>query len=63
MLVDYRGDKREMKGGMTARDLILKLSLDPEAILVVRNGKLVDDSVILEDEDEVKLIAVISGGH
>ncbi len=63
MLVEYRGEKQDMKGGMTARDLLLKLNLDPEAVLVVLNGKLVDDSVILQDQDAVKLVAVVSGGH
>jgi len=47
---------------MTARAAVKKLDLDPEAILVIRNGELVTDDTLLEDADEVKLIAVISGG-
>ena len=47
---------------MTARAAIKKVGLEPEAVLVVRNGKLVTDDTLLRDEDEVKLIAVISGG-
>ena len=33
-----------------------------EAVLAVRNGQLVLDSEVLGDDDEIKLIAVISGG-
>jgi len=62
VVVQYRGKQYELKAGMTARDAILKLGLDPEAVLVLRNGKLVDDSVILEDGDEITLVAVVSGG-
>jgi thiamine biosynthesis protein ThiS len=62
VVVRYRGKQYELKAGMTARDAILKLGLDPEAVLVLRNGKLVDDSVILEDGDEITLVAVVSGG-
>lgn len=62
MIVVYRDKRWDLKGGMTARDAILKVGLDPEAVLVVRNGKLVDDSAILEEGDQVKLVAVISGG-
>ena len=51
-----------MKGGITARDAIRKVGLNPEAVLVVRNGQLVTDDTLLHDEDEVKLLAVISGG-
>jgi sulfur carrier protein ThiS len=62
MKLTYRGKEWEMKGGITARDAISKVGLDPEAVLVVRNGQLVTDDTLLHGEDEVKLIAVISGG-
>lgn len=62
VVVRYRGKEYEVKAGMTARDAILKLGLDPEAVLVLRNGKLVDDSAILQDGDEVTIVAVVSGG-
>ncbi len=62
VVVRYRGKQYEVKAGMTARDAILKLGLDPEAVLVLRNGKLVDDSAILQDGDEVTIVAVVSGG-
>jgi sulfur carrier protein ThiS len=31
-------------------------------VLPVRNGELITDEVILKDGDELKLVAVISGG-
>ncbi len=62
VVIHYRGKRYEVKAGMTARDAILKLGLDPEAVLVLRNGKLVDDSAILEDGDEITIVAVVSGG-
>jgi sulfur carrier protein ThiS len=62
MKLIYRDKEWELRGGMTARDAIKKVGLDPEAVLVVRNGQLVTDDVILADQDEVKLVAVVSGG-
>jgi sulfur carrier protein ThiS len=62
MKLVYRDKEWELRGGMTARAAIKKVDLDPEAVLVVRNGQLVSDDTILAEEDEVKLIAVISGG-
>jgi len=62
MKIIYRDKEWELQGGMSARDAIKKVGLDPEAVLVVRHGELVTDDVILGDEDEVKLIAVVSGG-
>ena len=62
MRIIHRGKEWELKGGMTARAAIEKVGLDPEAVLVVRNGELITDDALLKDEDEVKLLAVISGG-
>ncbi len=62
MKITYRNKTWEMPGGMAARDAILKVGLNPESELVVRNGQLVTDDTILRDEDEVKLVAVVSGG-
>ena len=60
--VTYRDKKWEVPGQIAVRDLIIKVGLGPEAVLAVRNGQLVLDSEVLGDDDEIKLIAVISGG-
>ncbi len=39
-----------------------QLNLSPEAHLVVRNGELLNENDWLKDGDEVKIVAVISGG-
>lgn len=62
MKITYRDREWEMKPGSTLRDAILKLGLDPEAVLAVRNGQLVNEETLLEPDDQIKLIAVISGG-
>lgn len=63
MQITYRDKQYETKPNITARDAIKKIGLDPEAVLVVVNGKLVTDDVILREGDEVKLVAVVSGGQ
>ncbi|HEY4691301.1 MAG TPA: MoaD/ThiS family protein [Anaerolineae bacterium] len=60
--VTYRDKKWEVPGRVTVRDLILKVGLNPETILAVKDSKLINDATVLGDEDEIKLIAVISGG-
>jgi sulfur carrier protein len=39
-----------------------QLNLSPEAHLLVRNGELLNENDWLKDGDEVKIVAVISGG-
>jgi len=58
----YRDQEWEVKGGMTVRDAILKVGLNVEAVLAVRDGRLITEDTVLKDEDEIKLVAVISGG-
>lgn len=58
----FRSKKFESKSGITARDALKKINVDPESVLIVINGELKTDDVILKEEDKVKLVAVVSGG-
>jgi thiamine biosynthesis protein ThiS len=62
MQINFRNKTYEVKPNSTARDAIKKIGLDPESVLVVINGKLVTDDAILRETDQVKLVAVVSGG-
>ena len=58
----FRNKEYELPSGMTVRDAIKKVGLSPETILATRKGKLLTDDEILKEDDQIKLIAVISGG-
>jgi len=58
----YRDKTWELKGKITIRDAIKKIGLDPQGVLALRNGKLVTDDTVAAPEDEIKLVAVVSGG-
>ncbi len=60
--ITFRNKKFEVKENSTARDALKKIGIDPESVLITVNGKLVTDDVLLRQGDEVKLVAVISGG-
>lgn len=62
MRVTYREKQWELRGGMTARDLLRKLEIPQDTVLVVRDGQLITEDTLLKDEDHLKLVAVISGG-
>ena len=59
----YRDKQYELPAGMTVRDAIKKVGLSPETILATRKGKLLTDDELLKEDDQIKLIAVISGGR
>lgn len=58
----YKDQEWELSSGMTVRDAIKKVGLSIEEVLAVRDGRLINEETILQPDDEVKLIAVISGG-
>jgi len=60
--VTYRKQEWEVPGHLTVHELIERVGLNPATVLAVRRGKLVLDSEKLGEDDEIKLIAVISGG-
>jgi len=47
---------------MTIRSALLRLNIQPEAVLPTRDGELLTDDELLLEGDEIRLIAVISGG-
>jgi sulfur carrier protein ThiS len=60
--VIYRDRTWEVKSGSTVRHIIQQAGLNPESILAVRNGKLVNEATLTQNGDTIKLVAVVSGG-
>ncbi len=60
--IKFRNQEWQVPAGMTARDAIKKVGLHPESVLIVLEGQLITDDVILKAGQRVKLVAVVSGG-
>jgi sulfur carrier protein ThiS len=62
MKIIYRDQRWELQGRRRVRDAIKEVGLIPQTVLAVRDGKLLTEDVMLDEDDEVRLVAVISGG-
>lgn len=51
-----------VRAGMTIRSALLKLRIPVESVLAVRDGQLLTDDELLQENDCIRLVAVISGG-
>ena len=60
--VIYRDKTWEVKPGSTVRHVIEHAGLNPESILAMRKGKLINEATLTQDSDTIKLVAVVSGG-
>lgn len=64
VIVQLRNPTRteEVRGPVLVSVLIERLGLNRESVLIVRNGELVPGDSRLEDDDEIEVRPVISGG-
>ena len=60
--ISYHDKEWQVKSGSTLRAAIEKLGLDPYAVLALREKKLINDQTLIEPDDEIRLVNVISGG-
>ncbi|HSR34153.1 MAG TPA: MoaD/ThiS family protein [Anaerolineae bacterium] len=60
--VIFRDKTWEVKAGSTVRHIIETSGLNPESVLAVRDGRLINDATLTKDGDTIKLVAVVSGG-
>jgi sulfur carrier protein ThiS len=62
VLVEWDGKVHEVDRRLTVQMLLEKFSLSKEAHLVTANGSLLTEDRMLERDDRVRIIRVISGG-
>ena len=60
--IQYHDQSWRVRSGMTVRDAIIKLELDPQTVLAVRDKRLINEETLIQPEDEIRLVNVISGG-
>ena len=52
----------ELNNNSIIADLLKKLNINPVTVIVSRNNELILDDEKLNDNDEIKILSVISGG-
>ena len=58
-----RDKQYEVKTGMNLLSALQKCGIVPESVIATRGGEMILDDEILKEGDEIKLVAVISGGR
>ena len=62
VFIEAENKNKKLKFNGTATQLLSKLKINPETVLVAKNDELVSEDEKLEDNDDIKLLSVISGG-
>ena len=57
-----RDKEYEVRAGMTVRDALLHIGIEPDSVLPTRQGELITEDEILMEGERIRLVSVISGG-
>ena len=60
--MEDKNTKLELEDNSSVSDLLKKLNINPVTVIISRNNELVLEEDKLRDNDEIKILSVISGG-
>jgi sulfur carrier protein ThiS len=46
----------------TVRELLDRIAVNPETVMVTKNGSVVPEDAAIEDSDSIEVLPVVSGG-
>jgi|TARA_Y100000310_G_scaffold22935_2_gene21957 thiamine biosynthesis protein ThiS len=59
---ENKNDKIELNENSLVKDLLNQLNINPVTVIVSRNNELILEDEKLNNNDELKILSVISGG-
>ena len=59
---ENKNARLELENNSLVADLLKELKVNPVKVIVTRNSELILEDEKLEDNDEIKILSVISGG-
>jgi len=62
MHITYRNQHWNFDESLIVDQMLKRIALMPESVLVVRDGRLLTEDQRLQPGDEIKIVSVISGG-
>lgn len=60
--IRYHDESWKVDSGVTIHRAIEQVGLDPLSVLAIRVKKLVTNQVLVEPEDDIRLVDIVSGG-
>lgn len=62
MKITFRDQTWHLEGQHTVREAIEQVGLSPERLLALRDEEVLSEDDVLDEDDEIQLLAVIAGG-
>jgi len=62
IFIEKTGKETKIKFEGRANALLKKLKINPEEVIIARNGEIISDEDTVCEHDEIKILSVVSGG-
>lgn len=62
VFIDKTNQRKQLSFEGTAKQLLRKLSINSEEVIIVKNDQITTLDAKVSDEDTIKILSVISGG-
>jgi sulfur carrier protein ThiS len=62
VFLQKEGKKLDVEHRGSAKSLLERLGVNPEVVLIVKDGVLVTEAETIDDAEKIELLSVISGG-
>ena len=59
--IERKNEHKTVKA-QTIPEIMKKLSINPQTVIIVKNDQLVTEDELLQNKDKIKFLSVISGG-
>ncbi|MGI6368832.1 MAG: MoaD/ThiS family protein [Anaerolineae bacterium] len=60
--IRYHDDSWQIQSGISVRAAIEQVGLDPELVLAIIQKKLVTHQAIIQPQDDIRLVNIVTGG-
>jgi sulfur carrier protein len=60
--IEKEGKTKSVKFSGKVKRLLKELKINPETVIIIRNNALITTEDTLKNNDEIKILSVISGG-
>jgi sulfur carrier protein ThiS len=60
--ITYHRQQWDVQSGYSVRETLVKIGIDPEQVVPLRNKRVLSGQAQVEPGDEIKLVNIIAGG-
>ena len=62
IIMKRENETKELTGNKRVKAILRELDINPESVLVIKDGETLTPDTIIKDDEEIEILSVVSGG-